>query len=269
MLGERLRPYVDRADRAVKSLLSRYRDSLFYEPLSEFLQGGKRIRPVLLLISHEACGGSGDPEPAAAAVELIHTASLIHDDLIDRDTSRRGSPAFHVRFGETLAILVSDFVLSLVLDVSSLYGDPAVARILARTTRIMSEGEAEEASIRSKGERINLDGYLSVLEKKTASLFSAAAELGAVIAGTAREVEDALAEYGRLVGLAYQLRDDLLDWGKPGEISSLLDPGAARELEAMSADLADRAVELTEVLPESPVRELLAELARFATRWVG
>ncbi len=272
MLRERLRPYVERADRALSRLLSQHGSSPFAAPLVEFVSGGKRVRPVLLYLSHEACGGGAepDPDPAAAAVELIHTASLIHDDLIDGDQVRRGRPSFHARFGRDLAILVSDFVLSLVLDITADYGDSRVARVLARATRVMSEGEAEEARIRSRGDRISFETYLRILEAKTASLFSASAELGAILAGAGADVVDGMAEFGRLVGLAYQLRDDLLDLGRPGEISSLVDASPVGSIGAASEEFTGRAVELLEgLVPPSSARDLLREVAAFATRWEG
>ncbi|MEM2219732.1 MAG: polyprenyl synthetase family protein, partial [Candidatus Korarchaeum sp.] len=166
-----LEPYVRRADSAILRILRENTGNPFTEPLIEFTKGGKRIRPALLLLVNEAVGGGGDPEPAAAAVELIHLASLIHDDIIDSSNMRRDSPSFHVTHGVEMAILIADFILSLVLEIANGYDDRRVGKLVSETTKLMSIGEMMEVALLRERVPIGLDDYLRVLEYKTASLF--------------------------------------------------------------------------------------------------
>ncbi len=265
MLIDRLQPYIERAERAISEFLRGYRRSVFFEPIRYAMEGGKRVRAALVFVANEAAGGGGDPSDAAAAVEFIHTASLIHDDIIDRAGARRGRPPFHRRFGLEASILVADFLLSLVLRASSSYGGGGVADLLSRATAEMSQGEMEEVEILREGRPIGLERYLSIVEKKTASVFEAAAALGGVIAGADGETVGSLARYGRLVGTAYQLRDDLLDWGSEGEISSLVDLADPRaELEDLAARLVSEAKGALGVLAGGEARDLLEAIADFS-----
>ncbi len=222
------------------------------------------MRPALLLITHDACGGGGNPGPAAAAIELIHAASLIHDDMIDRSDKRRGEFSFHRKYGFEMSLLVADFILSLVLGIASGYKDSRVGRILSRASKLMSIGEMREVQVIERGERISLDQYLEILKFKTAVLFEAATSLGAVIAGRPDLSED-LGLYGLYLGMAYQIRDDLMDWGSPGELTSLLGEGGLRDLlEGMAINLAEEAMEKLEVLEDSPQKALLRDLALYS-----
>ncbi len=239
-------------------------DSPFYSPLKEFLSGGKKVRPALLLIVHDACGGGGNPGPAAAAIELIHAASLIHDDIIDRSTQRRGEFSFHMKYGFEMSILVADFILSLVLDIASTYEDRRVGEILSKASKLMSIGEMREVQVLESEKPLSLDEYLEILKFKTAVLFEAATSLGAVIAGRSDVSED-LGLYGLYMGMAYQIKDDLLDWGSPGELTSLLREEGLRDLlEEMANNLAKEAIEKLEVLENSPQRDLLRDLALYS-----
>ncbi len=257
--------YIDRAENAVKWLINLYPDSVFSESLKYAIEGGKRVRPILLYLAHEALGGGGDPDPAAAAIELMHTASLIHDDLIDGDVNRRGKKSFHVKYGETSAILIADYILSLALRVGSMYSDRRILYELSEAARRMSEGEMLEYRLLSSSDQIGFGSYIKVIELKTASIFRAAGRIGALIAGGEASVVDALGEYGRMIGLAYQLKDDLLDWFSKGEISTLLkleNPG--KTIGKMAVEMILTAKRKLDVLPESRAKDIMIYLADYA-----
>lgn len=259
----RLEPYVRRADSAILRVLSSDAGSPFTEPLMEFMRGGKRVRPVILLLVNEAVGGGGDPEPAAAAVELIHAASLIHDDIIDESETRRDSASFHSRYGVEMAILIADYILSLVLELASSYGDRRVGKIVSEATKTMSIGEAMEVSFIRKAAPISLDDYLRVLEYKTASLFRAASSLGALIAGRDHLIEK-MDLYGLYLGLAYQIKDDLLDWGGKSELTRFLREDARDSLNDLALSYAREAVNALSYIPDSPQKEILKRIVFYS-----
>ncbi|MEM0267941.1 MAG: polyprenyl synthetase family protein [Candidatus Korarchaeum sp.] len=258
-----LEPYVRRADSAILRILRENTGNPFTEPLIEFTKGGKRIRPALLLLVNEAVGGGGDPEPAAAAVELIHLASLIHDDIIDSSNMRRDSPSFHVTHGVEMAILIADFILSLVLEIANGYDDRRVGKLVSETTKLMSIGEMMEVALLRERVPIGLDDYLRVLEYKTASLFRTASSLGALIAGKDHLIEK-MGSYGLYLGLAYQIKDDILDWGKEGELTHLLGEDDRSQLISLASRFARSAVDMLDPIPESPQKEILRKLVAYS-----
>ncbi len=260
-----LEPYAKRVNEALDELMAQEKDSLFFNPLMKFMRGGKRVRPIILLLSHEACGGKGNPEPAAVAIELIHTASLIHDDLIDGDVERRGKNAFHVDNGKEMAILAADFILALVLRVASMYENKQVGEVLSWASKRMAEGELLEVRLMREGEPISLDDYLKVLELKTATLFEASSRLGAIIAGRV-DLADNMASYGRYLGLAYQIKDDLLDWGGERELSSLVREGDLGFLSELADNFIEKAFRGLEPLEDSEAKEKLRKIAEFAVK---
>ena len=266
-LMKSLESYAKIVDRALNEVLNQEKGSIFFTPLAEFIRGGKRVRPIILLLSNEACGGGGEPVPAAAAIELIHTASLIHDDLIDRDVKRRGKNAFHVENGEEMAILAADFILALVLKIASRYEDKSVGETLSWASKRMSEGELLEIMYLRRGRPITLDEYLKVLELKTATLFEASSKLGAIIAGR-KDLVEALASYGRHLGLAYQIKDDLLDWGSERELSSLVSEGSTSFLEGLAEEYFKEAYRSLDPLEETEAKRKLIEIAGFAIKRV-
>lgn len=258
-----LEPYVRRADSAILRILRENTGNPFTEPLIEFTKGGKRIRPALLLLVNEAVGGGGDPEPAAAAVELIHLASLIHDDIIDSSNMRRDSPSFHVTHGVEMAILIADFILSLVLEIANGYDDRRVGKLVSETTKLMSIGEMMEVALLRERVPIGLDDYLRVLEYKTASLFRTASSLGALIAGKDHLIEK-MGSYGLYLGLAYQIKDDILDWGKEGELTHLLGEDDRSQLISLASRFARSALDMLDPIPESPQKEILRKLVAYS-----
>jgi octaprenyl-diphosphate synthase len=173
--------------------------------------GGKRIRPALTLISAQLCGYDGARHIAlAAAVEFIHTATLLHDDVVDESKLRRGKPTANELFGNKASILVGDFVLSQAFQLMVADGSIKVLKILSDAAAIISKGEVMQ--LMTEGEpATTIENYLQVISSKTAILFASACELGAVVAGL-DACEEPLREFGIYTGIAFQLIDDALDY---------------------------------------------------------
>jgi len=214
--------YITKINHALKNELELYSQSEFSELLKYSLDGGKRIRPLILVLSAE-CVGKCDTNAytAACAVELLHMESIIHDDIIDNETLRRGKDPFHIKYGYNTSILTGDFVLGLILNISSRLGKPRIASELATTAMMMSEGEMLETMLESS-EDVTFNDYLKVIEYKTATAFAAASKLGAIIGGGTEEHVLSLAEYGKNMGIAYQIRDDLFDWKNEEKLFNIL-----------------------------------------------
>ena len=158
---------------------------------------------------------------AACAVELLHTESVIHDDIIDNETLRRRKDPFHIKYGYNTSILTGDFVLGLILNIASRINNPRIAGELATTAMMMSDGEMIETRLESS-EDVTFDDYLKVMEYKTATAFEAASKIGAILGGGTEDQILALAEYGKNVGIAYQIHDDLQDWNNEDKLFNVL-----------------------------------------------
>jgi octaprenyl-diphosphate synthase len=173
--------------------------------------GGKRLRPKIVLLAYRAVGGDNPSQamPLAAAVELLHTASLVHDDINDHSELRRGQATINARWGNGLALLVGDFVFVRLLGLLSTCSSRAI-QILGDCCTAVVEGETLQMLHRGDW---GMDEalYLNIVRKKTASLFAACGKLGAVAAGGTEEQIAALAEYGENLGIAFQIQDDTLD----------------------------------------------------------
>ncbi|GAB3553911.1 geranylgeranyl diphosphate synthase type I [Actinopolyspora lacussalsi] len=181
--------------------------------------GGKALRPALALLAAEAVGGSTDAVlPAAVAVELVHNFSLLHDDLIDTDATRRHRPTAWTVFGSEAAILAGDALLSLASGVLADSGNPAAlagVRLLNDTVQELVQGQATDLAFEQRGD-VDVDGCQRMAEAKTAALLAAACELGALFAGTEPRRVEHLRRFGHDLGLAFQHVDDLLGiWGDP------------------------------------------------------
>jgi octaprenyl-diphosphate synthase len=174
--------------------------------------GGKRIRPKLVLLFARALGFEG-PEryELAAIVEFIHTATLLHDDVVDESSLRRGRATANALFGNAASVLVGDFLYSRAFQMMVSVGRLRVLEVLADATNVIAEGEVLQL-MNMHDPDLSVDDYLRVIRFKTAKLFEASARLGAVLAQADRQVEDACAAYGRALGTAFQLVDDLLDY---------------------------------------------------------
>src|SRR5215475_1368379 len=174
--------------------------------------GGKRMRPALLLLTAELCGYTGPRRiHVAAAVELLHTATLLHDDVVDLSELRRGQPSANALWGNRRAVLVGDYFYARASSLIVEDGDLDILWIFANTIRSMAEGELLQLQ-RSFDPSVTEAHYFQVIERKSAVLLSAACESGAILGGVTRAERRRLAEYGRELGLAFQLRDDALDY---------------------------------------------------------
>lgn len=255
--------------------------------------GGKRVRPRLVVLSYLAAGGR-DVEsiaPVAAALELVHTASVVHDDINDHGVVRRGKPSVNALWGRTFALLTGDFLFTKVYELMAPFRDLNV--LLAEATVALVEGETLQAQA-VKENRYTRQVYMEIIARKTASLFKAGGLLGTQAAGASRQVVEALGNYGFNLGLAFQIIDDILDLtadesqlGKTAGIdlaqgrgiaaienSNGHDPIAAIKAKALSGNtinegraqaqmLAQLAIQELDILPNSREKEELAELARY------
>ncbi|HAJ89542.1 MAG TPA: farnesyltranstransferase, partial [Rhodospirillaceae bacterium] len=174
--------------------------------------GGKRIRPLMTLAATRLFDAETTrPYRLAAAVEFIHTATLLHDDVVDESDQRRGKPSANTVFGNQSSVLVGDFLFSRAFELMVADGSIDVLRILSNAAAVITEGEVLQLSIQSKLET-TLDQYLEVIAAKTAVLFAAACEIGPVIAGKDESTQKALRDYGHHLGMVFQIADDLLDY---------------------------------------------------------
>jgi octaprenyl-diphosphate synthase len=174
--------------------------------------GGKRLRPLLMVLSARICGYTGTYDiPFSSAIEFLHAATLLHDDIVDDASLRRGKPVAHSLYGNAVTVLVGDFLLARALAISADTGKIEVIKVISKLTEDMSQGEVFQ--LMRKGD-INLteDEYLSVIKRKTAVLFEAACKTSAILADASDEQKKALSDYGYNLGIAFQMADDLFDY---------------------------------------------------------
>ena len=229
-LTEQFSSYLSRIDDSLARELDIYSWSEFYAPLRYASDGGKRIRPLILVLSSESVNadkkeGIDDNKEeiflASSAIELLHTESVIHDDIIDEENLRRGKPSFHVKYGYNSSILTADFVLGIILNIGSKINSPKISAELSKAATKMSEGEMMEIML-AKDPRLKEDDYIKVIEHKTASLFEAAAKIGAILGFGLEDEIRAMGSFGHLLGIAYQIHDDLLDWNNEDRLFNML-----------------------------------------------
>lgn len=223
-LTDRFAEYLSRIEDALEIELDLYSWSEFHAPLRYASDGGKRIRPLILVLSAECIDSrkvGPDAYLAASAIELLHTESIIHDDIIDEENLRRGKPSFHIKYGYNSSILTADFVLGVILNIGSKLQNPRLINELSHAATRMSEGEMMEIRL-GKARNITEDDYIKVLEYKTASLFEASAKIGALIGGGSEEQVRAMTSFGNLLGVAYQIHDDLIDWNNENRLFNIL-----------------------------------------------
>jgi len=273
-LLEKYSQYIKKINDVLDSELELYIESEFKEPLKYALDGGKRIRPIILLLASECVGQIDDNTLAAAcAIEFLHTESVIHDDIIDNETLRRRKDPFHIKYGYNTSVLTGDFVLGLILSIASRINNPRVTKNLATTAMMMSEGEVIEGRLETS-EDITFDDYLKVIEYKTATAFETASRLGAIISGGTDVEIESLADYGKNIGIAYQIRDDLHDWKNEDKLFNLLiknssDPrDVFNDMEELLKKYTDRAIFSIRKIKDSQAKNNLENLVRFTTTTV-
>jgi len=199
-------------DRVLRSALSS--NVVLIRQVAEYIigGGGKRLRPALLLLTAGACGYQGiDHYKLAAVIEMIHTATLLHDDVVDESQLRRGHATANAAFGNAASVLVGDFLYSRAFQLMVGVDRMRVLAILADATNVIAEGEVLQL-MNAGNAALDEAAYFDVIERKTAKLFEAAAQLGAVLGGAEPNREDALRRYGMHLGTAFQIMDDVLDY---------------------------------------------------------
>ncbi len=196
-LSDNLNPYLDLVSDVAGHIL---------------FSGGKRLRPLLMVLSARMCSYNGNYEKTfSTALEYLHTATLLHDDLVDGATLRRGKTVAHATWGNSITVLVGDYLLARALSISAGTGRLRVVQVLAELTENMSQGEVHQ--LMRKGDvKLTEDEYLVIIRRKTAVLFKAACQVSAIIADAPQDKEKALAEYGYNLGIAFQMADDLFDY---------------------------------------------------------
>ncbi len=215
---EDIRPVIDLCANDMSSVNALIRDSLdssvvLIRQISEYIigSGGKRLRPMLVILAAQACGYQGRHHVTLAAIiEFIHTATLLHDDVVDDSDLRRGKESAHAVWGNAASVLVGDFLYSRSFQMMVGVDSMRVMEVLANTTNTIAEGEVEQL-LNMHDPEVSQERYFSVIEKKTARLFEAACQLGAVLTGR-DNLETALATFGRELGTAFQVADDVLDY---------------------------------------------------------
>lgn len=278
---EILKAYAEEIDVVIDDSLSKLEPESLYES-SEYLikAGGKKFRPALTLLSCQAVGGKPEKAlKAAAAIELTHTFSLIHDDIMDNDDTRRGKPAVHKVWGEPLAILAGDSLFAKSFELLSQSAEDNIAyervvdalQVLTNSCINICEGQALDMAFEDTF-NVTKDEYMNMIYKKTGDLITASTTIGAIMGGASSNEIQALRTYGKQIGLAFQIQDDYIDLtgdesiGKP--VGSDLVKGkktlmVVYALEKANKEDHDRLVELLEANDESIIPEAMEILEKY------
>lgn len=228
--------------------------------------GGKRLRPHLGILAYLAVGGQNLMEvvPMAAAVEMVHTATLVHDDINDHSLTRRGKITVHAKWGRTFALLAGDYLFTKVYELMAPYG-PDYNVIMADACIKLVEGETLQAAAAKAGV-MDRETYKTIISRKTASLFEAAARMGAMLGGGDEKSIEALAAYAYSLGLTFQIVDDILDivgdpeeMGKPAGLDLAQNRGVMMAQNGGHSEVADADVAVAE-LPDDPIARMMAQL---------
>ena len=196
-LQENLKPYLDLVSEVAGHIL---------------FSGGKRLRPLLMVLSARLCGYKGDYDKTfSTSFEYLHAATLLHDDLVDEASLRRGKPVAHSIWGNSTAVLVGDYLFARALSIAAATGSPAIIQVVAGITENMSQGEIHQLN-RKRALDLTEAEYMDIIRSKTAMLFQGACRISAILADAAKEKESVLSDFGFHVGMAFQMADDLLDY---------------------------------------------------------
>jgi octaprenyl-diphosphate synthase len=217
--------------------------------LGDYLRasGGKRVRPALLILSAYAVGGNAKTDNVirlAVVMEMLHTATLVHDDIIDNADTRRNRTTINARFGNQSAVLMGDWLYMSAFETSLKERSLEILDILTRLTRKMTEGELLQLTMLGRTDIFEKD-YFDILQRKTAYLFSACCEIGAILGGASKEEQSALRDYGMNLGIAFQLADDVLDFTADDEVL-----GKASGADLLEGKLTLPLILLRETFPE-------------------
>jgi len=218
---DKFEKYSEKVENEIMSYLKNKKPDDLYVPLNDlFSRGGKRVRPGLILLSTEAVGGNVDEAlKSAAAMEMIHNFTLVHDDIADKSELRRGEPCLHIKYGVPATINAGDGLFAFVYEVLSdnfdVVGDQRgkdILKVMAKSVREVCEGQAMDIGWSHRKEwNITEEDYLTMLDRKTAALISASCECGAIIGNATKKQREALSEFGRKIGRAFQIHDDYLN----------------------------------------------------------
>lgn len=269
------------------------------ESIGQYLvdAGGKRMRPVTVLLSARACNDTDNEDiiALAAVIEFIHTATLLHDDVVDMSAMRRGRPTANAQWNNPSSVLVGDFIYSRAFQILVGLGNMSIMKVIADTTNTIAEGEVRQLLNKHRTDMSESE-YMQVIDEKTAILFQAAAHCGALLAGASDSRIDALKHAGRHIGIAFQLIDDVLDYsgksedmgknvgddlaeGKPtlpliramdicekadaDIIRKSLEPGGSADLDTVTRIIRDSgALEYTRLLADQHKNQALEQLSR-------
>lgn len=218
-IREFLGPEMDAVDRVIRTSL--HSEVVLVRQVADYIigGGGKRMRPVLLLLAAGACGYHGPHRhELAAVIEFIHTATLLHDDVVDESSLRRGRPTSNATFGNAASVLVGDFVYSRSFQMMVTVDNMRVMQVLSEATNVIAEGEVLQL-MNCRNADLDEAGYLQVIRYKTAKLFQAATQLGAILGQATPEQERGLSEYGMRLGTAFQVIDDVLDYSGDNDVT--------------------------------------------------
>ena len=194
-------------------------DIVLVNQVSQYIigAGGKRLRPLSVVLAARACGHQGQKHvPAAAIIEFIHTATLLHDDVVDGSDLRRGRNTANHVFGNEASVLVGDYLYSRSFQMMVELGDLRIQEVMANATNTIAEGEVLQL-MNAHDPETTEQRYLEVIYRKTAKLFEAGAQMAAIVSGSTREIEQSMVDYGRHLGTAFQLVDDVLDYKATAE----------------------------------------------------
>ncbi|MDO6460575.1 octaprenyl diphosphate synthase [Granulosicoccaceae sp. 1_MG-2023] len=210
-------PDMERVDKVIQTNLAS--DVVLINQLSHYIisAGGKRLRPQLVMLASRACGYDGEAAPTlAAVVEFIHTATLLHDDVVDASALRRGRETANAVWGNEAAVLVGDFLYSRAFEMMVSVGSMEVMEVLSVATNRIAQGEVMQL-MNVNDPDVTQEAYLEVIRAKTARLFQAATHLGAILAGSEAPVRQGVCDYGIHLGTAFQIVDDVLDYTQSAE----------------------------------------------------